>query len=223
MARRFLYYVAERRGRDLYDCPPHDPEALRAQIEAFRSCLHIAGEMKLTRQAQDLWLAYQAANRQAMNDANPLAEDFISRLASAPAQVLAVAMIFEAAMWAKRRYLWQTSLLPESLECAIQHVDASLEAARWLDGIAHRAAIAENAEVILARILHDFALQRRGDTIYVGRGDLTRAYCNNTSRRGSLKPTDLYDRCIPVLIAQNKARLAVKEGKREVYAFRVEG
>jgi hypothetical protein len=222
MARRFLYYTAERRGRDIFDSPRNDPAVLRAHATAFRRCLEIEGEMHFTAEAEERWLEYQTANRAGMDDANPLAEDFISRLASAPAQVLSVAMIFAAAQWAKRGGDWLGRLSLEALEGAIAHVDGCLEAAQWLDSIANRASIGEDAEVLLARIVRDFAISRRGETIYAVRRDLTRAYCHDSSRRGALRPHDLYNRLIPALMGQNKARLVVKDGKREVYAFRVE-
>ena len=220
MARRFLYYVAERRGCDLFDPPGHDPDALESLAVAFRRCLEIAGKMTFAAEAQRTWRKYQEENRAAMDAANPLAEDLISRLASAPAQTLSVAMTFEAAMWAKRGGKWQGVLSPEALGLAIAHVDECLEAAGWLDGIAHRVSIAEDAEVIFERIMRDFAAQRNGDTIYVTRSDLTRAYCHDSGRRNALKPHDLYNRVIPALMRQCKAKIARKDGKREVYGFR---
>lgn len=222
MARRFLYYVAERRGCDLFDTPGHDPEALESLAAGFRRCLEIAGAMTFAPDARRHWLAYQAQNRAEMDAANPLAEDLISRLASAPSQTLSVAMIFEAAMWAKRGGEWHGVLSLEALECAMAHVAECLEAAGWLDGIAHRVSIAEDAEVIFERIMRDFASQRRGQTIHAARSDLTRTYCHDSGRRGALKPHDLYNRLIPALIRQGKAKLAAKDGKREIYAFRAD-
>ena len=220
MARRFLYYVAERRGCDLFETPGHDHDALESLAATFRRCLEIAGPMTFAPDARKRWLEYQKENRVSMDAANPLAEELISRLASAPAQTLAVAMIFEAAMWAKRGGDWQGVLSMDALEYAIAHVTECLEAAGWLDGIAHRVTIAEDAEVLFERIMRDFAYQRRGPTIYASRSDLTRAYCHDSGRRGALKPHDLYNRLIPALIGQGKPALAVKDGKREVYAFR---
>lgn len=222
MARRFLYYVAERRGCDIFEAPRHDPVAFEALSSSFSRSLEISGEMSFSDDARRVWLEYQAQNRVAMDEANPLAEDVISRLASAPAQTLAVAMIFEAAMWAKRGGKWSGVLSQEALDCAISHVAECLEAAGWLDGIAHRVSIAENAEVIFERILHDFANNRREQSIYVSRSDLTSAYCHDSGRRNALRPHDLYNRLIPALVRQGKAILAVKNGKRELYAFRVE-
>ena len=220
MARRFLYYVAERRGCDIFEAPRHDPDAMESLATGFRRCLEIQGEMTFAPDALRLWIEYQAKNRTEMDAANPLAEDLISRLASAPAQTLAVAMIFEAAMWAKRGGEWRGVLSLEALELAITHVAECLEAANWLDGIAHRVTIAENAEVIFERIVADFAPARRGATIYVSRSDLTRTYCHDSGRRGALKPHDLYNRLIPALVRLGKAALASKEGKREIYGFR---
>jgi hypothetical protein len=222
MARRFLYYTAERRGCDIFDSPVHNADTLRPLVDAFSRCLTIEGEMHFTPDAQDVWRSYQAANRAEMDAASFLAEDLISRLSSAPAQVLAVAMIFEAAIWATGNQAWTGELSLESLQYAIDHVAESLEAARWLDGIAHRVHITEDAEVLFTRILRDFAVYRRGDTIYARRNDLTRAYCHDSARRGAMRPHDLYHRLLPTLIGQGKAQLAMKEGKKEVYAFRVE-
>lgn len=220
MARRFLYYVAERRGRDLFDTPGYDPDVLEFLATDFRRCSEISGEMSFTPEARSNWLAYQKRNRNEMDAAGLLDDDLCGRLSSAPAQVLSVAMIFEAAMWAKRGGTWRDLLSHEALEYAIDHVAECLEAAKWLDSIAHRASIAEDAEVVFERIMRDFADQQRGQTIYAARSDLTRAYCHDSGRRGALKPHDLYNRLIPALIRQGKASLAVKDGKRETYAFR---
>jgi hypothetical protein len=132
-------------------------------------------------------------------------------------------MIFETALWAKREVDWQPLLSLAALEAAMAHVDACLDAARWLDGIANRASIAQDVEVLHARIQRDFAIHCHAGTIYATRSELTRAYCHDSSRKGALRPHELYHHLLPTLIAQNKARLVVKEGKREVYGFRVEG
>lgn len=213
MARRFLYYVAERRGCDLFVTPGHDRGALESLADGFRRCLEIEGEMTFAPDARRLWVEYQAQNRTEMDAANPLAEDLISRLASAPAQTLAVAMIFEAAMWAKRGGDSRGVLSLEALEWATAHLAECLEAASWLDGIAHRASIAEDAEVIFERIVVDYARARRGPTIYVSRSDLTRTYCHDSGRRGALKPHDLYNRLIPALVRQRQGCAGV-EGRQ---------
>ena len=49
---------------------------------------------------------------------------------------------------------------------------------------------------------------------------MARAYCHDSGWRGALKPHDLYNRLIPALIREGKAKLAGKNGKREIYAFR---
>ena len=219
MARRFLYYVAERRGRDIFDNFGKDVEELECLAASFDRCLSIDGEMAFATDARQRWLDYQTQNRCNMDDANPLAEDLISRLASAPAQTLAVAMIFEAAMWAKRGGEWQRILSDEALSYAIEHVAECLTAAEHLDEVSHRFSIAEDAEVIFERIVRDFTDNRKGDTIYVSRSELTRAYCHDSGRRGALQPHGLYHRLIPALMRQGRAVLAAKDGKREIYAF----
>ena len=174
MSRRFLYYVAERRGRDIFETHVHGDRALKSLAKRFGGCRKISGAMRFAPDARRRWLAYQAKNRIETDAANPLAEDLICRLASAPAQTLAVAMIFASAMWAKRGGDWRGIVCDEALRFAIEHVAECSGAAEHLDGIAHRATIAEDAEVIFERILRDFAQQRKAETIYVLRSDLTR-------------------------------------------------
>ncbi len=221
MARRFLYYLAERRGRDIFDATAWDSSTFDGLADLFERCLDVQGQMILADDSERQWRAYQMENRAKMDAADPLAEELLGRLASAPAQTLAVAMIFEAAMWAKRMGNWKSTISTEALTYAIAHVEESLVAAARLDHIGHRASIAEDAEVLYEKVVHDFANQQQGETVYASRSDLTRAYCHDSGRRGALKPHDLYNRLIPALIAQGKAALASKDGKRELYAFRV--
>ena len=222
MARRFLYYAAERRGCDLLTTPPPHAADFEALVAGFSRCREIAGEMTFAPDAASQWLEYQKQNR-ATTDATSLHDEaLLSRLASAPAQTLAVAMIFEAAMWAKRGGPWPGVLSLEALTYAIEHVNECLGAARLLDGIAERRSIEEDAEVIYSRIRHDFMARRRGLTIYLTRSELTRAYCHDSGRRHALKPRHLYEQLIPALARKGKAMLALKQGCREVYAFRAE-
>jgi hypothetical protein len=51
---------------------------------------------------------------------------------------------------------------------------------------------------------------------------LTREFCTNIGRAGSLSPEDLYLRIIPELQRQGEACLALKRGKFEVFAFKTE-
>jgi hypothetical protein len=222
MARRFLPYVGERRGRTILEEVAPDEGALLRLSDLFERCLGIPeGALTFSSEAEPLWRQYQLDNRAKADTVDRFAEDLIARLSSAPAQTLAIAMIFEAAIWAKRGGPWQATISLEALTCAIEHVDECLRAASWLDAIAHRVSIAEDAEVLYEKIVHDFGDQRRDDTVYATRSALTRAYCHDSGRRGALKPHDLYNRIIPALIAQGKAVLASKEGKKEVYAFRI--
>src|SRR5205085_233961 len=160
-------------GRDIFDTIQFDDEEFECLASAFRHCLLIEGQLTFSSMAKDRWFDYQQRNRQKMDDADPLAEDLISRLASAPAQTLAVAMIFEAAMFAKRRGDWCGILSNEALCGAIDHVDECLSAAARLDEISRRFSVAEDAEVIFERVMCDFAASRKGDTIYASRSDLT--------------------------------------------------
>jgi hypothetical protein len=91
--------------------------------------------------------------------------------------------------------------------------------------IANRATISADAEVLLAKIRIDFGNlqeQPHKETIMLSRSEITAKYASHTGRRGALSSEDLYLRIIPTLIGQGLAKLAKKEGKLEIYAFRKE-
>jgi hypothetical protein len=80
------------------------------------------------------------------------------RLSSAPMQALKLAMIFETTRWAKnansplfgRDGQWRGIIEERTLNDAIEHIKACLEAADFLDSIASKAEIATEAEILLA-------------------------------------------------------------------------
>ncbi len=83
-------------------------------------------------------------------------DEKLSRLSSAPMQVLHVAMIFQVSVWAKRGGDWDGRIEAEILALAIKHVAACCEAAEYLESLSERARIASEAEILLAHVRHDF-------------------------------------------------------------------
>ena len=221
MARRFLFYVAERHGRLIVR--PHgiggnELERLANRLRPLAE--GPTGPMDFTPEADAIWAEYQHMNRQESNDTDSMREAELARLSSSPMQTLHVAMIFEACRWAARGGHWTGLIAADTLRCAIEHVAACLTSADRLDGIGNRAQIAEDSEVFLAKVRHRFAAV--DGFHFATRSDLTKHFCPNGGRPGSWRPNDLYLRFIPALERRNEARLVDKTGKRKTYAFRAE-
>jgi hypothetical protein len=218
--RRFMYEVAETLGRTIY-WPERLPSLQIADL--FKPLLSLSGEIQMPRQRKiwDRWVAYQDQNRKQINEAGADNEVLSARLTSAPSQVIKVAMIFEACRAVHAGWPMLNEFTLEGLESAIGFVDEHLRAAAFLDRYGIRKAAQEQAEIILATIRRDFRAQRP-DTIFLTRTEVTRKFCTNIGRAGSLTPEDLYLRIIPELEHQGEVTRVVKRGKFEVYAFRTE-
>ena len=230
LARRFLYYVAERHGRLIVRPPRKDYLGLAALADGFRELGMLSGVMDFGIRAAQRWEQYQKENRDEINRTDPLEEGKLSRLASAPMQTLSLAMIFETTRWAKQANSplfgpggqWRGVIDERTLNDAINHTNGCLKAAEFLDSIANKAEIAAEAEILLAHVRRDFIVNQREDYIFTTRSDLTGRYCKNSSRSGSWKPHDLYLRFIPHLERQGEACLLTQRGKQELFAFRTE-
>jgi hypothetical protein len=229
LARRFLYYIAERHGRIIVRPPRKDYLGLNALAEGFRELEKIKGPMDLGRRAALRWEQYQRENRREMDQTDSLHQEAkLSRLSSAPTQTLAIAMIFEATRFAKNANSplfgndgqWCGVIDEGTLNCAIEHTNQCLKAAEFLDSIANKEVITREAEILLAHVRSDFS--RADDFIFVTRTDLTRQYCRNSGRAGSWKPDDLYLRFIPHLERRGEACPLVQRGKQEWFVFRAE-
>jgi hypothetical protein len=81
--------------------------------------------------------------------------------------------------------------------------------------------ISQRAEVVLATVRRTFPAARPL-TIYATRTDLTYALCNQSARKSSVKVDELYGQIIPYLEAQSLAKMVLKKGKLEVFAFQAE-
>jgi len=220
MARRFLYYVADGHGR-MIGIPKKNDGGLVRMAEMFKPFVEVSGPMEFTPKAEALWLNLQADNRARIAAADPLAEAAISRLSSSPMQTLGVSMIFQLARWALSKTASRNQIEAETLMLAGQHVEECLAAAEFLDSISRRAELADQGEVMLARIRHEFREVAKAGSIFLTRSDITRLFCHNPGRRGSLQVADVYQRVIPDLERRGLARLIRKEPS-ELYAFKAE-
>ena len=170
--------------------------------------------MDLNQRAALRWGQYQRENRREMDKTDSLhQEPKLSRLSSAPTQTLSIAMIFEAARWAKNlnsplcvEGQWRGLIEERTLLYAIEHTNECLKAADFLDAIANKEVIAREAEILFAHVGSDF--RRVDDFIFLTRTDLTRRYCRNSGRAGSWKPDDLYLRFILHLQRRGEACLS---------------
>jgi hypothetical protein len=217
LARRFLYYIADKHGRMITNPPKVD---LHGLANLFKSLLTVSGEVGFDSEAMPVWENFQNENRERYAATTYCEEDLAARISTEPEHVAKVAMIFEAC----RGIHYERELkvvTVDSLRRAIEHVAESLRSAAFLETIANRAVTAERANIVIAAIRRKFRVVRSG-TIYATKSELTYEICHQGSRQGSIRSEELYNQIIPQLEAQGLARLAFKRGKLEVFAFQTE-
>ena len=222
--------MAENHGRLIVRPRRRDDLGLDALARGFHELEKVSSEMNLSTRAELLWEQYQKANRYEKDQTDLLMDAKQSRLSRAPMQVLKLAMIFEAARFAKNGIsplfgpggAWRGIIEEGTLSCAIEHIKGCLEASEFLDSIANRAEIAQQAEIFFAHVRRDFPQRQYDGFIIVSRTDLTRHFCNNSGRRGSWKPDDLYLRFIPHLERRGEACVLPQRGKQGWFAFQAE-
>ena len=217
LARRFLYYIADKHGRKIVNPPTVN---LHELSDLFKQLLGFSGEVCFDSEATAVWEAFNDDNRDRYATTTFSQDALAGRISSEPTHVAKIAIIFEAC----RCIHYGTELkaiTKVSLEKAIEHVTENLRSAAFLDTIANRAVTAERAEIVIAAIRRKFRVMRPS-TIYASKSELTYEICHQGSRQGSIKSEELYAQVIPQLEAQGLARLAFKRGKLEVFAFQTE-
>lgn len=219
VARRFLNYVAEDMGRER-DLPPI--AALEEVTKLFARMCTFQGVCTFTEEAADLWKTFQHDNRVRIKDADPRCEAEIHRLNSAPMQTLHVAMNFEACILAKKNLPGFNKISLKALATAIDHVDACLDAAKYLDSVSNQCATLNDAEILLAKVRKDFSGIAKAGAILLTRSQITATYAPHSSRQGSWTPDVIFLKLIPALAREGLAKLYLKKGKLEIYAFRCE-
>jgi hypothetical protein len=219
LERRFLYYVAEGHGRVIVFPENPDSKTIDDLRNLFFRLTAMQGPVGLSEEAKAKWQAYQHDNRRLIKETDPLEEMEGSRLASAPTHVLKIALLFEACRQAMQLQQPCREIRSETLSLAIEHVAESFRAARFLDKIVQRVRIAEDAEVLLAKIRADFRAKRQANAIILSKTELTSKFCPGLGRGFSIY--HLYHQLIPWLEAHGDAKRVQKTGKLEYYAFRV--
>jgi hypothetical protein len=232
LQRRFLCYIAEARARKLYR-PRPDEEWVGGLIKQFSLLCYLKGAFYWAPGTEALFDQYKDAIDKRIDACDILDDRTRGRLTTACAWALKLTMIFEAARlcYVARWMPRDPQIVPDSpdlflhretLQLAIDHVEATLKAAATLDRVANRKAIAEQAQIFLAYVRTRFAANARNGSIILTRTQITDSYAHNASRRSDSPVSDIYDRLIPYLIQTGDAKLVAKEAKKEIYAFRVE-
>jgi hypothetical protein len=219
LERRFLYYVAEDHGRLIVYPQSPDPKVINGLRELFFRLTAMQGPVELSEKTKRCWEAYQHDNRRLIKETDALEEMEGSRLASAPTHVLKIALLFEACRQALQTRASCPEIQPETLSLAIEHVEECFRVAKFLDKIVPRVRIADDAEILLARIRADFRSKRQNNAIILSRTELTSKFCPGLGRGFSVHY--LYHQLIPSLEARGDAKRVQKTGKLEYYAFRV--
>jgi hypothetical protein len=220
MQRRFLYYVAEKMAR-VIPLPPDKRKDVIELAEKFQLLSKLAGPFTFSKSAQRLFEEYQLKNRKQIDETDPLEESLLSMLGTSPTHVLKVAMNFEACRSIYRGSL-NREIQEKTLECAIEHVAECERAVMALDLISRRIYIANDAEVLLAKIRCDFWREQKDGSIILSRTQLTSKYAHDGMRSRGLRVQDIYLRLIPHLIGRGEAQALPKDGKLERWAFRAE-
>ena len=104
----------------------------------------------------------------------------------------------------------------------MQHVECNLRSALYLDTVANRSVDTSNANLLLARIQHDFSSKTLRGQILLTKTEITSRYAHHAGRPGAWTTQLIFHTLIPILKKQNKARLSEKKGKGETYAFKAQ-
>ena len=93
LARRFLNYVSEGHGRFI---PIPGTQSIGPLLTSFRRLNEFSGKMSFTAESAILWTSIQSDNRERLDELGSSDEEQSARLSSSPAQILKIAMIFQA-------------------------------------------------------------------------------------------------------------------------------
>src|SRR5688572_14364875 len=127
-------------------------------------------------------------------------ESQLARLNDQLIRALKLAMIFGVTLWAENySELFTGRIALPTLERAIEHCNPSILAAKALDAVGDRPAIAANPDVLLANVQNSFREKQGAGRIVLTRTALTSIYALHGGRKGALRPGDLYLRLIPDL------------------------
>lgn len=225
LQRRFLYYLAEGHGRFIAVPAKSDEMEFLALCERLAKTTKLTDiEFQFSPDGGDLWTGFQKENRKRLAEGGfgAAREAYLARLNGQPNHVLKIAMVFQVALWAETATEPHALIEAETLQTAIDHSELCLAAAQALDGIANRAQIQQDAEVLLANIVQDFKGKSANGSVQLTRTELTGRYAHHSGRKGAVTPDDLYLRLIPDLIGRGKACEVPRPGRQSAFAFKAE-
>jgi hypothetical protein len=213
--------------------PQPDGATVGGLVKQFSLLSHLRGAFRWTPESQKLFDQYTDAIDYRIRACSILDDRTRGRLTTASAWVAKIAMIFEAARLCYDAS-WMPSdpeivptspelvIHPEILQLAIGHVESCLDVAKGLDQVANRQKIADQAQMLLAYVRTKFLGAAKNGSIILNKTQITGSYAHNFGRRSDSPVSDIYERFIPYLIGAGEVKLLVKEGKKEIYAFRAE-
>lgn len=210
LRRRFGYYVADAPAREIDWPRPIDNAALADLIRHLEVIAGLEGEFTLDRTARSLWADIQKRTRAELAELAGGASDEIeirlAELAETPSRVLKIAENFEVCRYAYGATTDPFTVGAKTLEIAYHHQLACLDASRAVEAVAHRAAIAEEAERIFAVIVAEAVSPRdsvrwtiKDGAVVATRSELTRRFAANGSQRG-MNPHRLHNLVMPQVI-----------------------
>lgn len=229
LERRFTYYFSPREGRSIVFPRGPSSEAYKRMAMKFTDLFEVRGEFKGLEANSKTKAVYEriklaSDNRRAAHD--PMTPDGEARRSyerTVCSKVIKVAMIFEAARWARfKRGAPPNSIGVESLELAEAHVLKTVRSFEFMQTLGRRVELADDGDTMMARVRREFTGNRRGNAIWMNKTDLTYAFAKNSGRAGSRSTTDIYGRIVPELERRGLAKAFGKIAEREWFAFRVE-
>jgi hypothetical protein len=223
LRRRFGYYLALTPARRIPWPEPQDEIETLASM--FRDLKTLSGPFRFESEANILWEKIHSSFSdavEAITAIDSVAEAKQAALSEAASRTLKLAGIFEACRWAKTGDGDGLTVRADTLQTAFDHQLACLEAADELETLGRRAAIQEQADIVLAAIRTDPKFGDVEGWHILTRSDLTSKFANNSGRAGSLTTLQLYNEIIPNLQARGLCELAEKVGRLERYQFAAE-
>jgi len=231
MRRRVLPYVAEKMERTIYfprEIEGSDFNALVARFKPLIGDLPL-GKYSFSDSASDLWCSIQDNNRERGNNLpinmDSQTEALASILSEEPSHTLKIAMIFEACRWVYDQSREPLLIQEDTLNIASQHVKQCIQASQILETIGNRAEIRNEADSIHAQIQKQYMYitdKIQGGFINLTKSELTSRFAPHTGRRGAMTPDRLYNVIFPDLIYRGRAKGPLQEGKKVLYAFKIE-
>lgn len=227
LERRFTYYFSEHEGRSIVFPKMPSAEAYSAMARKFVRMFEVCGEFRglelepATKQMYERIKHESDARRKAHAPMSLDGDAKRSYERTVCSKIIKVAMVFESARWAKSKCVVPPrAISAESLSLAEAHILKTVRSFDLMHTLGRRAELADEGDLMLARVRREYASSRRGNAIWLHKTDVTYAFAKNSGRSGSRSTSDIYLRIIPELERRGLAKAAGRIADREWYAFR---